>query len=173
MDAIKAHDWDGLLKSVVAQDGPVTADVLKKYAAKTPAIFVTVDRVKGLQDVGGETWGCARCELYVVTSVANCKKRGEVALAIAGDLASLVHKNCWDLENVKGADGTEARNLYSLNLDKAGLTAWAVGFEQWVRCEVPDISTLRDFLGVDAYYDLKDTTGHAQTDAVDNIDLPQ
>jgi phage gp37-like protein len=117
------------LRSVETHGGVFGAGELKRFATKAPGIRVallSVDDPKP-QSGGAVQWR-AKCVAYVMTKNRGGLKRDVAALNIVTALVAHINDHRFGLTFVTPAKPVTARTLYSGELDKSGITLWAV---QW------------------------------------------
>ena len=125
---------------VAGWDGRFSAEDLRSWAPRAPAVMVGVTRVANLKPQGDHLWGdCAFVAAVIVNDGAG-KPRDMRVLELVGLLIERVEateRKPWaglsEFGDVIEADKVQASNLASMQLDRKGLTLWAVTWNQRVK----------------------------------------
>lgn len=160
------------LKEVKGHGGRFGLAEIKAAAAKSPSARVACLGLRRLIFEGAvvkaeSVWG-----VFLLAGDQVVVRRDAVALTLLATLGALLPDNCWGLEAaVDGAREVRADNLFSRELDRQGISLWAITFTHLVDLDRVDSAALEDFLQAYVDYDLAPTDG--TVDATDQIDLPQ
>jgi len=145
-------------RAVQAHGGKFNVEELKRIAVQSPACLITMlggpFTRQGVQAVGA-----VQIVAFVVTGGTSATKRDEAALVLAEALAGLVAENKWDYEHAKAPERMALGNLYSGELDRAGVALWAVTWTQQADLAIFDPTTLDDLNQVHTQTDLAPRDG--------------
>lgn len=162
----------GITENCAPHGGRFTQAELKRLAVKTPAILVACLGLVDIEDnTGGSVDVMASWGAFVVTADRPGVSRDAGALAILTALTQKVPGNKWGRGDVGYPERVRADNLYSGQVEAAGVAMWAVTWQQGITLGGLDASTLDIFATLHADYDLAQPDG--QIDASDTVTLPQ
>jgi hypothetical protein len=151
-----------------AHGGRFDLEELKRMAAKAPCVRLAVLGVDDAQQTrSGEAELLARLGAFVVAKAAPGLTRDRAALAIVDTILGVVPGNRFSLDATQPAGDVRADNLYSGDVDQAGVAMWAVSWHQKVFEGGVDTSTLAVFQTLDAKYPLTD--GTSTTPVAENV----
>jgi len=149
--------------SVSGHGGTFTEDELKRYAARTPALFVSVSDVSAIGFQGSAALGDVGMGIALLVGPG---KKGQPADAVALAMLPVVLRTIagqrWGLPDVEGKpDGLQAQNLYSAQLDAGYIALWGISWRQHVALGAglrskDELVALDDFLTVQLTQESKD-----------------
>lgn len=118
--------------------GRFTADDLKRFGAKAPAVRVAVLALE--RPANGNPGGAylARIGIFVVTTdrAATNLDKATSSLAAVDTILALTEGQRWGLPFCLAAEGTTAANLHADALSALGVAIWALDLRQPVRLHV-------------------------------------
>lgn len=146
---------------------------IKKAATRTPSARVSCLGLRSIDFEGAVVTAEAQCVIFIVAADQVAMRRDAVSMTLVAAISALLPDNCWGLsvDTVEGARQCRADNLFSRQLDDAGVALWGLSFTHQVELSRVSITDLADFLRAYVSYDLAPTDG--TIDASDQIDLPQ
>lgn len=107
---------------------------LKRIAIQTPAVLVSLLAAPETKPKETEERDIElSIGLYVVTSDKVSLPRHLSVINIVEALLILIPINDWGLKKISEPTDINAQNLYSGDIDKHGITLWAISFKQKVR----------------------------------------
>jgi phage gp37-like protein len=159
------------LKEVKEHGGRFGLAEIKAAATKAPAARVACLGLSGIEFEGAVAKARSVWGVFIVAADQVASRRDAVALAMVATLGAVLPGNCWTLEaSVDGARDVRADNLFSRELDRQGVSLWALTFNHLVDLGRVDPADLDDFVRAYVDYDLAPTDG--TVDAIDQIILP-
>lgn len=129
--------------SVEAHDGEWDLTEIHRHFGHHPrAARVVCPGIVSLEDIGGSLpIARARFVVFITCREQNVHDpdgkmtHGDACMLLAQRVLALVHGNRWGCEALGIPEAVRASNLYSGNLDKRGLSLWAVEWEQNLRID--------------------------------------
>ena len=158
------------LREVKGHGGRFSLKEIKAIAAKSPSVRVACLGISKIEDssmgvAADVMWGA-----FVICGDQRQTPRDSVALGLVAGLAAIVPNATWGMDdNIDGAGQVRGDNLFSRELDNAGVALWAVTWRHTVDIDQTVVGSLDDFLRAIVDYDL-DQDG--ETEVTDTIDLP-
>lgn len=131
---VRVRDWLPDLKECSVHDGRFTADEVRRWAIRTPAVRLACLGLASVGDSGDErSEPVLQLAAMVVTRDGAGMPRGKSARNLVDCLVSRVPRERWGLTGVGPAGNLRADNLYSGKIDKFGVALWAVLWRQTLR----------------------------------------
>ncbi|MBU1611242.1 MAG: DUF1834 family protein [Proteobacteria bacterium] len=164
-----------MLKTCDTHGGRFDAEELARMATRTPAVLVATLGFSDLTEGQGEYRAEVRFVAFAVASDKPGLPRDKAVMAMADALSKLIPGNRWGLEESESApQDVRADNLYSGQLNKSGVTLWAVTWRQRMMLgQAMDDDTLAT-LNIFETCDLQYAMGSDGTPvAEDMVQLPQ
>jgi phage gp37-like protein len=152
-------------KTVEAYEGALEPEELKRVFRATPAVLLVCPGIASVEDFGGSVVALPRWALFVLTSDADARKRGEQALALAEAALAIVVDSPWGFGNK--VEQLRAENLYNAAVDQLGVALWAITWQQGFEFTMTVNSAA--FTRFHADWDLAPTDD--ATDAQDDVSL--
>ena len=143
------------LKTVQTHGGSITEAELKRWGAVAPAVFVSVLGLRNPNTRLLDNVDVVFC-LYVVTRDTPKAKRDVLALNLVQGLNQLLVGQRWQHEGfVSIPHSVDSQNLFNTELDRTGLSLWAITFAQTVELGAAvSLDDLDDFIRAHATYEL-------------------
>lgn len=157
-----------VLRGAYTYGGDFDAREIIRVAVQSPCIVTACLGVGSATIQGSTTVANAQWGVFVVCRGTSQEPRDVQSLALVEVILSKVYANDWKARAVGGAKNVKAQNLFSDDIDKKGTAMWAVLWDQSVDL-VSDVSELTPFMGVNATWNLTESTNHP--DATDTIQL--
>lgn len=112
---------------VEVHDGDFRESELRRVFASAPAVLVSVLGFPELRREGPAVVCDARLAVFVITSGADPRERGDEAMDLAELVARIVERRPWD-----GGPVSQfvAHNLYSGTVDDEGVALWSITWRQ-------------------------------------------
>ena len=130
------------LKTCAVHDGRFRAAELGRWALRAPAVLVAWLGTPKTETPGVLWTDCDhQFGAFVVTRDSPGLKRGQAARSIVYVLLLLLPRARWGFFSAAGigaAEQVRAANLYSGEVDKAGVALWAVTWRQALRLEAAE-----------------------------------
>ena len=131
------------LKTCAVHDGRFKASELRRWALRAPAVLIAWLGTPRAEAPGVLWTDCDhRFAAFVVTRDRAAQRpkekslpRGKAARSIVYVLLLLIPRARWGLTDIGAAENLRAVNLYSGEVDKAGVALWAVTWRQALRLE--------------------------------------
>lgn len=149
---------DDAVPTVVKHRGAWTAESVKLYSRRAPALIVIMHGSDEAESLGNTDVDVD----FEMSCVAMCRvgdsDADDACLAIVRHLVGLIPMEDWDIACVSGATKVQAQNLYSGKLDGKGVNMWAVSWMQRIILKPlteEEIAALPDFLRAHMTYDLE------------------
>lgn len=153
--------------AVIEHGGPFTLEELKRVAARAPALVVTCLGVPALEVQGTVVVAHAVWAVFGVTKNEQRRKRDVAGLLLAESVMVEVPHQTWNGSASKAPRDVTAANLYSSELDRQGVSLWAIRWRQQVDLQRNAITTLDDFETFFATYVIGDADAPVTEDQVD------
>lgn len=145
------------LKTVQSHGGSLTEAELRRWGAVAPAVFVSVLGVRNPNTRLLDNVDLVLC-LYVATRNSPSGSRDDLALNLVQGLNQLLVAQRWESDCFVGLPtNVDSQNLFSTDLDKNGLSLWAITWQQTVELGAAvSLSELDDFIRAHTSYELGD-----------------
>lgn len=119
------------LKACEVRDGPFDLDELSRVAVQVPAMYVSCLGVPAMTNPGTEQADASmHLTVYVVTKSTPQLSKGAAARNLVDALLAYLPVADWGLTGLGNAGAITAENLYTLEVDKAGVALWSVSWRQ-------------------------------------------
>ena len=152
--------------------GAFTAEDIRRYAKKAPAVIVACIGVPQIKFQGTVVAAFPTFEVFCLSSHTSSRQnRDTAAWLLAESVAVETVNNTWDGAADSTPKNLSAANRYSVPLDKLGVGLWSVRWEQQVDLDRNAVATLDDFLTMESTYDIGQTDD--TVDTTDITELPQ
>jgi len=119
----------GKAVAVAAHPGRFDAGELRRCATKAPIVLVSALGASDIQD-GGEVQGLCQMAAFVLCRDLPRLPRDVAALSLVERLLRAVPGNDWSGQASQAPRDLRAENLFSGELDQAGVALWAVSWRQ-------------------------------------------
>lgn len=145
------------LKTVQSHGGSLTEAELRRWGAVAPAVFVAVLGVRSPATRLPDNVDMTFC-LYVATRNGVGGGRDDLALNLVQGLNQLLLGQRFGLDGFVGLPSqVDSQNLFSTDLDKTGLSLWAITWQQTVELDTAvSLEALDDFIRAHTTYELGD-----------------
>lgn len=158
--------------NVFSHGGTFDLTQINKYAARAPAVVVSVFAMRDFVIEGSERVADLRWLVMIITkSVAN-ENRGDQALGILEMILHLIGDQRWGVDGVQKTTNHNGANMFTAKVDAKGLAAWSLMWDQRMDMDGTFAESLDEFRTLQTKWDL-DTTDGIDDDAEDLISLPQ
>jgi phage gp37-like protein len=158
--------------TVFAHGGTFDLAQINRYAAKAPAVVVSLFAMRDFVIEGTERVADLRWLIMIITRDLANENRGDQALAILEVILHLIGDQRWGVDGVQRTTNLNGANMFTAKVDAKGLAAWSLMWDQRIDMDGTFQSSLDDFKTLQTKWDL-DTTDGIDDDAEDLISLPQ
>lgn len=136
VNSLEGHVEFSELRLVETHGGRFSLDEIKRLAKKTPAVLIACLEIPALDSgAQGDNEHKLKMIAYVLTRDAAGVSKDVNSVAIVEKLLRHFKDEEWGLSWAMPAQNFVARNLYSNNIDKVGVSLWGVGFDQTIQLE--------------------------------------
>lgn len=151
------RDAIGAVKSVEAHGGSYTGTEVLRWSDQAPSIRVACLGVPSVDYTSGENVAQAQWGAFVLTKGqgnAPAQRRDAEALAIISAMINAMRSNTWGKVFRSPPEAITVRNEYRPELDKKGISLWAVTWRQAVDVLEFSLNDLVDLERVVTTYDM-------------------
>jgi phage gp37-like protein len=145
---------------------------INRYAAKAPAVVVSLLAMRDYSIEGTERVADLRWIMMVITKSRPNEERDEKLLAILEILLHLIGDQRWGIDGVHRTTNINGANMFTAKVDAKGLALWSLTWDQKTDMEGTFQGSLDDFITLSTKWDL-DTSDGIDNDAEDTILPPQ
>ena len=140
LSAIKAEaesEFSDVVKSVELHGGRFALSEIKRLAKKTPALLISCLEIPATNDgAQGDNEHKLSLVIFVLTRDVPGISKDVLSVDISERLVRWVEDKEWGLDwTYPVVENISARNLYSNDIDKIGVSLWGVGFKQIIQLE--------------------------------------
>ena len=136
VDQVKADADFSELMTVETHGGRFSFDEIKRLAKKAPCLLVSCLEIPALDDgAQGDNEHQLKIVMYVLTRDAAGVSKDISSVAIVEKALRHFKDEEWGFDWTLPAQNFVARNLYSNQIDKIGLSLWGIGFDQTIQLE--------------------------------------
>lgn len=130
---LKLKDFLPSLRQCESHGGRFDLEELKARAAQSPAAFVALLNIKGVEENGDGTV-TLRClfSIFLVTTDKKGLRRDEAGRNLTEAVSAWLPNNRFDVQDVGAPASINAGNLYNGSARKDAVALWAVAWEQKV-----------------------------------------